>query len=909
MRWNHLWTRTVLLAAMFSLAVGGSFAAPADVAVADDAVSLVSQTDDPDMAPKKSRKKNDKGDKGKSDKDKDKEKPFDEVVEDMDRIEGLFNFYRNEKEGKVYLEILPDQLDKDFIYSAKFERGTGERGLYGTIMMDEFVFQWHRMGKQIQWVQQNLRFRADEGSPAERAVANSFSDSVMLSAKILSEPHPDRDSVLIDLSKVFLTGDLHGVAGYLKRVYQGGYKQDKENSGFVMVKSFPLNSEIGTVARFVAGSTKRGSVTIPDSRSMNLRFRYSLVALPDNDYMPRLADDRVGYFMDMFLDYSADKTDTLYVRYINRFKLKKKDPGAEISEPEEPIVFWLENSIPLEYRDFFREGVLMWNTAFEKAGFKNAIEVRQQPDEADWDPADIRYNTIRWFVGYDASFAIGPSHTNPYTGQIIDADIGFSEGLVRLGARRRYELYVSPVARMQTMMEEPEPLPWQTDPSRLCTYANEMVEMMSLGYDLLSSRGTWSSEEEKEFVRQYIAEVTAHEVGHTLGLRHNFRASTINRMDQLADESRTHRVGLAASVMDYNPAIIAIKGEKQGDYLPTVVGSYDDWVIEYGYTQISGVASQEDEADELARIASRGADPLHPYATDEDAGLSARAMDPRNNRFDFATDPLEFYRHEIKLVGELWANMEDKLLEDGESYAILRRAMGYSWTPYFRGSLVAAKHIGGIYHNRDHAGDPNGRLPYVPVPAERQREALKFLSEEIWDPEVFVAPAKVLQKLQFERFWDFEFSNFTTPRLDYPLHNIATFVQTTVLGSLYHPLRLARMQDSALMFDNPADAFTMADLFVGIRSSLWSELDSGSNINTFRRDLQRAHADRLIRMTLRASAAMPADASSLARADLVHLKGQIENALAGSLDHSTKAHLQETHARIGQALDAPMVRS
>lgn len=909
MRSNHLWLRTVLLAAVFSLAAGGAFAASAETAAADDISFSVSQTDDPDLAPKKNRKKSDKGKKeGKGESDKDK-KPFDEVVEDMDRIEGLFNFYRNEKESKVYLEILPDQLDKDYLYSAKFDRGTGERGLYGTIMMGEFIFQWHRMGEQIQWVRKNIRFRADKGSPAERAVVHSFSDSVVLSAKILSEPHPDRDSVLIDLSKVFLGGDLHGVASYLKQVYQGGYKQDLDNSGFVMVKSFPLNAEIGTVARFVAASTKRGSVTIPDVRSVNLRFRYSLVALPDNGYMPRLADDRVGYFMDMFLDYSADKTDSLYVRYINRFHLKKKDPGAEVSEPEEPIVFWLENSIPLEYRDYFREGVLMWNTSFEKAGFKNAIEVRQQPDDADWDPADIRYNTIRWFVGYDASFAIGPSHTNPYTGQILDADIGFSEGIVRLGARRRYQLYVSPVARMKAMMEEPEPLPWQTDPSRICTYANELAEMMSLGYDLLSSRGTWSSEEEKEFVRQYIAEVTAHEVGHTLGLRHNFRASIINRMDQLADESRTHRVGLAASVMDYNPAIIAIKGEKQGDYLPTVTGSYDDWAIEYGYKQISGVASHEDEADELARIASRGADPLHPYATDEDASLGPRGMDPRNNLFDFSSDPLEYYRHEFKLVGELWANMEDKLLEDGESYAILRRAMGYSWTPYFRGSLVAAKYIGGVYHNRDHAGDPDGRLPYIPVPAERQREALQFLSEELWGPDVFMAPAKVLQKLQFERFWDFEFSNFTAPRLDYPLHNIAGFLQANVLGTLYHPLRLGRMQDSALMLDDPSDAFTMADLFVGIRSSIWSELGSGSNINTFRRDLQRAHADRLIRMTLRSSAGMPADARSLARADLVHLKAQIAKALGGGLDHSTKAHLEEIRARIGQALEAPMVRS
>jgi hypothetical protein len=454
MRWNDLWTRTLLLAAVCGLALGGAFAAP-DAVPAGVSLDSPQSTDDPDMAPKKAKKKKAEKPKkgnGEGKPGKKEEKPFDEVVEDMERIEGLFNFYRNEKEHKVYLEILPDQFDKDYIYSAKFERGTGERGLYGTIMMDQFVFQWRRMGEQVQWVQKNLRFRAEEGSPAERALANSFSDSVLVATKVLSAPHPDRESVLIDLSKLFLNGDLHGVAGYLKRIYQGGYKQDAANSGFVMVKSFPLNSEIGTVSRFVAGSTQRGSVTIPDTRSMNLNFRYSLVAMPDNGYMPRLADDRVGYFMDMFLDYTSDREDTPYVRYINRFKLKKKDPGAEVSEPEEPIVFWLENTIPVEYRDFFREGVLKWNTAFEKAGFKNAMEVRQQPDDADWDPADIRYNTIRWFVGYDASFAIGPSHTNPYTGQIIDADIGFAEGIIRLGARRRYQLYVSPVARMEAML-------------------------------------------------------------------------------------------------------------------------------------------------------------------------------------------------------------------------------------------------------------------------------------------------------------------------------------------------------------------------------------------------------------------------------------------------------------------------
>jgi hypothetical protein len=367
-------------------------------------------------------------------------------------------------------------------------------------------------------------------------------------------------------------------------------------------------------------------------------------------------------------------------------------------------------------------------------------------------------------------------------------------------------------------------------------------------------------------------------------------------------------VGLAASVMDYNPAVIAIKGEEQGDYLPQVVGSYDNWAIEYGYKYIAGTATPEDELPELKRIAEQGADPLHPYATDEDAGLNARAMDPRNTRFDFAADPLEYFRHEFRLLDELWANMEDKLLEDGESYTILRNAMGYSWTPYFRGGLVAAKNIGGIYHNRDHAGDPNGRLPYEPVPAKRQREALNFIATEIWGPDVYMKPAKLLNKLQFERFWDFEFSNFTASRLDYPLLEIASFLQNQTLATLYNPLRLGRLQDSQMMFDDPAKAFTMADLFLGIRSAIWSELDSRSNINVFRRDLQRTHADYLIQMTLRGGA-FPADARALARADLVYLKDKIESALGGSLDHTTQAHLQETHARIVQALEAPMVRS
>ena len=205
---------------------------------------------------------------------------------------------------------------------------------------------------------------------------------------------------------------------------------------------------------------------------------------------------------------------------------------------------------PHKYREWFRQGIELWNPAFEKIGFKNALVVKQQPDDADWDPADIRYNTIRWFIAYDASFAIGPSHTNPYTGQILDADIGFSEAIVRLGARRRYQYRVNPVTRMQQMKAGPRALFMGRsglDPRHLCTHAQEATEMASTALDLLASRGDWSSEDEEKFVREFLVEVTAHEVGHTIGLRHNFRASTINGLDQLADEERTHTVAVSLS--------------------------------------------------------------------------------------------------------------------------------------------------------------------------------------------------------------------------------------------------------------------------------------------------------------------------------------------------------------------------
>jgi hypothetical protein len=532
------------------------------------------------------------------------------------------------------------------------------------------------------------------------------------------------------------------------------------------------------------------------------------------------------------------------------------------------------------------------------------LVVKEQPDDASWDPADIRYHTIRWFMGYDASFAIGPSHTNPYTGEILDADIGFSEGILRLGARRRYQYKVGPLSQLIARRDgEHDPASTLLSDHQLCTYGEELAEAASASLDLLAMRGDWTSEEEEEFVYQYTAEVTAHEVGHTLGLRHNFRASTVYDLDSLFDPEQHPMGATCASLMDYNPAIVAQPGQYQGDYLPQSVGPYDEWAIEYGYTVIPGASTPEDELPELRRVASRAADPMVPYATDEDAGLSARAMDPRNTRFDFGADPLEYYRHEYRLATEMWTRLADQLLVEGEGYDILRRAFERTWRPYFTGSHVAAKYIGGLYHNRDHYGDPDGRVPYTPVPEAAQRRALEFLAEEIWNVEPFQVPAELLQRLQYDRFGGFGESLHEVERFDYPLHDIVLTIQSAVFDELYHPIKLARIQDSQYLADG-GDVFTMAELFAGIRSAVWSEVYGGEAIPSFRRNLQNAHLETISQLVLSPDAETPTDAVALARADLENLVRAIDELGERRPDPMTAAHLAAVAAQIERVLGA-----
>jgi hypothetical protein len=828
-------------------------------------------------------------------KDEEKEKPFDDVIKDYKVIKGFFTLYQKEDEGKVYLEIKPDQFNKIFLCAITREAADGTY-FDAPSMQGSFPFILKRVGKRILFIQKNVEFRANENMPISRAVTRGVTDSIIGSAKIESLPHPERGSILIDPSGFFLQ-DIDFVGDtFSEHKKDVKYEFDKENSYFSSLQSFPENTEIETMIYFKSGNPKP-AMTIPDARSFRHIYHYSLSVIPDSDYKPRVADDRIGYFLTMYQDYSTVQRDTPYTRYINRWQLEKADPNAKLSPPKQQIVYWLENTIPLEYRDAVREGILLWNTAFEKVGFKDVIVVKQQPDNADWSAGDVRYNTIRWMVHPGAAFAVGPSRANPFTGQIYNAQITINADMVRAVFESEQQ-FVQPLAPGTNSLSS-----WEragVRDQKFCDYQFGAGPDAGFGLELLNARGDVDNGkiDVPKYLHDFLVHVVAHEVGHTLGLRHNFKGTSIYPYDKLSDGN------LTSSVMDYVPVYIALKGQKQGPYFQTHLGVYDYLAIEYGYKPINSVGDPSG-SKELEEIAARTAQPQYQYGSDEDALDDSRAIDPLSNRYDLSDDPILFYKNRVLLVQELWNTMESHFETKGERYYRLRQVFDRSLKQYTIAVQNVSKYIGGIYVHRDHVGDPNGHLPFEPVPAEKQQQALDFFKENIFSAQSFPFKPELLDKLGAERLEDFSDALWETKRIDYPIHDEILKIQSDALNRLYDPLLLNRMHDIEIQSNQKIKVLMMSDLFEQVRDSIWSELLDNSNINSFRRPLQRAHLDILIGLLLKPSDELPEDARTLARADLITLDTRIGQVLAtNKIDPETHAHLDESRARIQAALKA-----
>ena len=833
-------------------------------------------------------------------KTKDKKKSFKEIVSNCDKIEGLFTLYWNKKNNQAFIAILPEQFEK--VYLAGLTRQSGD-GYYldGSSMMNEFPFMFKKIGERIQFINVNVKFRADEISPFKRSIDRHASNSILSSSTIISRPNINTGAILVDISKLFIY-DIEEVS----RKSQGVYTFDKKDSYFESIKSFPMNTEIEMALHF-KGKKGKYIYTLPSSTSVQIFYNISLSAIPDSNYEPRLADDRIGHFTTIFQDYTNVKSDSPYVRYINRWNLEKQNPQAKISEPKEPIVYWIENTVPYEFRDAVREGILAWNIAFEAIGFKNAIVVKQMPDDADWDPADVRYSTIRWMFQPGRGYAVGPSRANPYTGELYDADIRISADFVRSFYKEETE-FVTPL--IETFTDDfnytEEKYHPNSNSTTMCQYGEHLKQEMASGWDIMTASGQISETnlEFENYIHNGLVDLILHEVGHTLGLRHNFKGSSIYSINQLSDSNFTKKYGISGSVMDYQP--INIFNKKT--FFQTQPGVYDMWAIEYAYAEPN--RSKYSEKLFLDNIASRNTDPLLRYGTDEDTyGLSTRGIDPHSNAWDLSNDPMAYYKKRFEMADKLLDMIPEYFEKDGVQYSKIRRVFGRGLRDYYSAARNISKNIGGIYHSRHHVGDPGAKNPFKIVPAKKQRESLQFILYHILDENAFYFDPDLLNKLAPERGSNFTGSVWRMNRIDYPIHDYIRSIQTGTLYRLFHPRILNRIRDNELKFDLEDEIFKLPELFNSITISVWSELDENKNINSFRRDLQKSHIEVLSTILLNEKNYFHTDAVALSRINLNNLYELIRKALDSNipLDEYTKAHLTESANKIQSVYKAQIV--
>jgi hypothetical protein len=855
-------------------------------------------------------------------------RPFAEVVKDAKQIDGLFPIWQ--KDDKTWIEIPADMLDKPFFLSINMSRGIGEKFLFAGLMGStwygtggEYVGQFRKAAGNIQLLARNTTFIARPGSPEERAVRNSFSDSLLGSAPIASTPHPERKSVLIEANALLLT-DIPRASYLIERNYRNSFTFDARNSYIQSAKTSAERTVFDVTAHYAQPRipvpppppTVPGAQPAPfypppavieDPRSLFLGFLYTFSKLPDKPMPPRLADSRVGHFATPKVDFSDESKLSPVRFYVQRWRLEKKDPSAPVSEPVRPITFWLSNEIPEKHREPIRQGILEWNKAFEKVGFKEAIVVHQQPDDADFDLGETQYSSVRWMTTAAPSFgAIGPSQVDPRTGEILDADIGWDANQTRNVRALKSEGVVA----YQPMYDEAGNMRIEAIGSadgRLCTYRDHAAREMGFALALLEARGELDpdSPEADKLVADFLKDITMHEVGHTLGLRHNFRASITATQQQLSNKGYAERYGLTGSVMEYSPVNLALKGEPQGVYFTPTLGAYDYWAIEYAYRPIP----PEEEKAELARIAGRAGEPQLAFATDEDVAFS---IDPLVNQRDLGDDPLAFYTRRVKLSQELWERLEKRQPQAGESYSVLRRRFLTGFIQLGSAMGLAAKYVGGSELTNEVAG--SSKLPITPVPAKKQREALTIITEGLLKSDSFRVSPEFMRKMVSDRLERDELY-LSNPQgipamVELALSERVLVVQRDVLNRLLSPTVARRVVEANAQAGSKGDKFTLGELYGTVQIAIWDEARRGSEADPLRRNLQREHLRRMTAVILGSSAGYPADARSLMRRDARQLQAWLAAAASKpGLSAETRAHYSESAETLAEALKAPMLRS
>ena len=733
-------------------------------------------------------------------------------VKDFESSEGFIQIYQDPKTSSLYFKIKESQLNKEIIYFAHVKDGVvtarKNRGSY----LDNGVLKFEKHFDTLRLVRVNTSFYFDEESALSRSSGANISDSVIKVFPINSM-NKEEDEFLIDVSSLFVSESLTPIKPI---PYPEGPPPDfvwgqmsMEKSRILSFHNYPKNTDVEIEYVFEnPPSYGYEAEDAVDPGNISNSLRYSLIEMPDNDFEPRLADQRVGYFTERITNLTSVDL-TPYNDLINKWDLQKKNPEEALSEPIKPITFWLENSTPKELIPYIKEGVLAWNAAFEKAGFKNAVAVKVQPDDADWDAGDIRYNVLRWTSSPNPPFGgYGPSFTNPRTGEIIGADIMLEW------------VYLTNRININSIFPVNE--------ENFCYLGNQMQEGNILANIVsMDSNGN----KDPKIVKQSIIRLTLHEVGHTLGLNHNFKASYLHDPVSVHDPLITQKSGVTASVMEYPAVNLAPLGVEQGDYYDVVTGAYDDWAIEFGYTPN---LSEE----ERNQILFRSDEPELIFGNDADDMRSpGRGIDPRAMTNDLTNDPITYAVQRIELVNQTFKELPIKL--EAKSWEEFENAYQTLFRESSRSLQTISRYVGGVYVNRSTPDQNSDLKPFEPVSEEDQKRAMEVLNEHAFSPRSFPINEEVLKLIQKER----RGFDFRGEHEDPQVHRKILGIQSSVLAHLLSGWTLDRMTDSNLY----GNTYSVNQMLSDLTNSIFME-DANSKVSTVRQNLQTLYLRRLIKL-------------------------------------------------------------
>lgn len=792
------------------------------------------------------------------------------------KLDGLFPLFQDSATGNVMMLIKKEQLDKEYIYFSYTVDGVVAAGHFRGSFRDNKVFTIRRHFDRIEFTVINTGYYFDPNNPVSKASKANISEAILSSQKIVAED-TKKGEILLDASAIFLSENLQQIKPSARPGSMGFQlgSLSKDKTKFTQLRNYEKNTDV--IVEYVYDNPSPvfgGGKEITDERAVSIFVQHTLIEAPKNDFKPRYDDPRIGYFSEQVEDMTSTEV-VAYKDLIHRWHLVKKDTNAAISEPVEPIVWWIENTTPHEFRSTIKEAGEKWNLAFEKAGFKNAVIVKEQPDTADWDAGDIRYNVLRWTSSPQPPFGgYGPSFVDPRTGQILGADIMLE--YIFVTNRIRQEEVFGANSNMEFGLKNSF--------KNFCDAHDQLHSSTLFGSQVLDVQGL-SQIDKREYMKQSLYYLVLHEMGHTMGLNHNMKASQMLKPNQIHNKTITREIGLIASVMDYPAANIAKDKTKQGDYFTTRPGPYDLWAIEFGYAP--SLSDPKQEVEREIKLLSKANDTLLIFGNDaDDMRGSFSGIDPRVNVNDLSGDAIAYGIERIQLSQDLLTKIKEKYNKPNKSYQELKQAYAILQNEYFQQTNIIVKYIGGVYVNRAFVGQPGEGKAYVPVSLADQKRAMNALSQYAFSSNSFGVQSNLYPYLQAQRRGFNFFSSTEDPKINERVLNY----QNALLMHLTNATVLKRLTNSR-MYGN---GYTVMAMLSDLTNAIFKG-DNGA-IPTFRFNLQDAYTDRLIAIVNSNNF----DAISQAAA-LAQLKS-IEKMPAGASDEA-KAHANLLIQKIKKGLE------